>query len=280
MEIAVVNGSAMPLFEVDESVMDRGLFFGDGVYEVLRSYGGRLFALEDHLARLERSLREIQITGIDMKEIRALIERSFAASEIEDAAIYIHITRGCAPRAHGWKDGIKPKIFLTVREITDYHTTHKKGVKLCLAKDERWGRCDIKSLNLLPNVLAKQAALKAGCFEAILVDRRGDITEGSSSAFFTIFGNSIVTRPLGHEILPSITRKYVSLAAKAAGMEMEERILNPMQAAKADEIFIAVTTKDIVGAIEFNGKPVSAGVVGPGTRLLETAFREIVERGT
>ncbi len=277
MELAMIQKQVIELDKVGPVYMDRGTFFGDGVYEVIRTYNGKPFALEEHLTRFDRSLKSIQIYDVDIADIRNRILTAYKQSGIPNCAIYFHITRGSGPRDHGWPKDIKSNFFMTLAEIKGYEKLKEQGVKVCYHKDIRWQRCDIKSLNLLPNVLAKQYAHDKGCFEALLVDSRGDITEGAGSAFAAIYGDNIVTRPLGTNILPSITRGFISKISGMTGMKMVEKILSPFDLNYADELFLAVTTKDILGIIELEGKPVSGGRVGPKTKKLEAAFQEIVK---
>ena len=278
MELAMIQDKIIDPELLDPAYMDRGTFFGDGVYEVIRSYNGKIFALNQHLARFERSLKAIEINNIDIDDVRKRIMAAFEKAQKPNCAIYFHITRGSGPRDHNWSDDMKPNFFLTLSEITDYETLKETGVKVCFYKDIRWDRCDIKSLNLLANVLAKHYAKQKGCYEAILLDGRGDVTEGSSSTFAAIFGNDIVTRPLGHDILPSITRGFISQIAEMTGMNMVEKILCPYDLYKADEMFMGVTTKDIVGIVEIEGRKVSGGLTGPKTRKLQSAFQELIKR--
>ncbi len=277
MELAMIQKQIIELDKVDPVYLDRGTFFGDGVYEVIRTYNGKPFALEEHLSRFDRSLKSIQIYDVDIANIRNRILSAYEQSGIPNCAIYFHVTRGSGPRDHGWPKDIKSNFFMTLAEIKGYEKLKEQGVKVCYHKDIRWQRCDIKSLNLLPNVLAKQYAHDKGCFEALLVDCRGDITEGAGSAFAAIYGDNIVTRPLGTNILPSITRGFISKIAGMVGMKMVEKILCPFDLESADELFLAVTTKDILGIIELEGKPVSGGRVGLKTKKLEAAFQEIVK---
>jgi D-alanine transaminase len=169
-----------------------------------------------------------------------------------------------------------PNFLLTVQTLADAAEEKARGLKVSTYPDQRWKRCDIKSLNLLPNVLAKMDAQKKGCDEAILVNDRGLITEGSSSAFFGIVGGRLRTTPLGLNILPSITRKYVLMCAKAIGLAVEERALTPAEAKTAQELFIGVTTRDIVGIVEFDGARIGDGKPGPVTRMLEKQFQSYV----
>lgn len=257
---------------VDDIYFDRGLYFGDGVYEVLRSYKGKIFALDDHLARFERSMKEISILGLDINKVRERVEGAFAKAAIPDAKIYFHVTRGSGPRGHSWDDEMKPNFFLTVSELDDSSEIKEKGVAVSLYPDLRWKRCDIKSLNLLANVLANQDAVKKGCFEAILVNDDGYITEGSSSAFFSINDGKLITTPLAKNILPSITRKYVLKAAKTIGLEVIEKLLRPEEVKAFEETFIGVTTRDIVPVVEFDGVTIGNGMVGKLTKSFIDTF--------
>jgi len=276
MELAIIQDQIVPLADLDSSYLDRGTFFGDGVYEVLRSYDGRIFAFEDHMERFQRSLSQIDLSGVDIEKIKKQVLSAFAQAKLENCAIYFHVTRGSAMRSHGWGRELSYNFFLTITKLNSPEPIKATGVKVCTEPDLRWKRCDIKSLNLLPNVLAKQKANKQGCFEAILVDSRGDITEGAGSAFFAIKDGLLITRPLGNEILPSITRKYVEILANQLGIKLIEKTITPAQAQQADELFLAVTTKDILGITEFDSTLISGGKVGPLTRDFERAFYEIV----
>ena len=227
MKLAMLNDRIVPVDSLDPIYFDRGIYFGDGVYEVLRSYHGKLFALDNHLARFARSLAEVRITSVDVAQIRSRVERAFAASGLPDAKIYFHVTRGSAPRNHVWNADLEPNFFLTVSEVPDDSRDKAEGITVATHPDWRWKRCDIKSLNLLANVLARQDAAEKGCGEAILVDDAGLITEGAGSGFFAILGRSLWTAPLSANILPSITRSFVIKAARNLGMEVVEQCLTP-----------------------------------------------------
>jgi D-alanine transaminase len=274
MNLAMVQDKIIPMEELELIYLDRGIFFGDGVYEVLRSYDGKIFALEEHLQRFARSLAAIQITGVEIDQIRARVQKAFDAAGIANAKIYFHITRGSGPRDHAGDASLKPNFFLTLTELPDATAEKAKGIAVSTHPDWRWKRCDIKSLNLLPNVLARQDAARKGCSEAIFVDESGLITEGAASAFFAIFGQTLHTAPLTANILPSITRKYVLAAGKNIGLEAVEKSLTLEQALSADELFIAVTTKDIVPVVKFDDKVIADGKPGRYTKLLIQKFRE------
>ncbi len=276
MQVAMIQDKIVPFEELEPVYLDRGIFFGDGVYEVVRSYNGRIFAMEEHLQRFANSLAAIQITGVEIDQIKVRIQRAFNAAGIANAKIYFHITRGSGPRDHAGDAGLKPNFFLTVTELPDAIEEKTKGIAVSTHPDWRWKRCDIKSLNLLANVLARQDAAKKGCTEAIFVDEAGLITEGAASAFFAIFGQTLQTAPLTANILPSITRKFVLQAGKNIGLETVEKSLTPEQTRSADELFIAVTTKDIVPVVLFDGKTIGDGKPGKYTKLLIQEFQKFV----
>ena len=273
MQIAMVQDKIVPVTELEPIYFDRGIYFGDGVYEVVRSYDGKIFALQEHLQRLAGGLAAIEIAGVDIEQVRCRVQRAFDTAGISNAKIYFHITRGSAPRNHVCDVSLKPNFFLTVTELDDYTEAKAKGIAVSTHPDWRWKRCDIKSLNLLANVLARRDAAKKGCAEAILVDELGLITEGAASAFFAIFGQTLQTAPLAANILPSITRKFAIEAGKNIGLELIEKSLTPQQASCADELFIAITTKDIVPVVRFDGKFIGDGRPGKYTKLLAQEFR-------
>lgn len=274
MKLAMVDDRLVPFESLDPIYCDRGLYFGDGVYEVLRSYDGKLFALEEHLARFAASMAAIRITGIDIGTVRERVLWAFEAAKLPNAKIYFHVTRGSAPRNHTWAKDIRPNFFLTISEAPDSSREKARGIKVCTHPDWRWKRCDIKSLNLLPNVLARQDAADRGFDEAILVDDAGLITEGAGSAFFAVIRDALHTAPLAANILPSITRHFMVKAATNLGMGIEQKCLTPAQAAAADELFIAVTTKDVVPVVQFDDAVIGSGAPGRWVKALMTEFRK------
>ena len=274
MQIAMIQDKIVPLDKIEAVYLDRGLFFGDGVYEVVRSYDGKIFAFEEHLQRFANSLAGIGITGVDIERTRSRVLRAFDAAGIANAKIYFHITRGSGPRDHIGEANLKPNFFLTVNELGDDAKVKAEGIAVSTHPDWRWKRCDIKSLNLLANVLARRDAAQKGCDEAILVNEDDFITEGSSSAFFAVLRQTLQTAPLTANILPSISRKFVIKAAENIELKVVEKSLTPQQASCADELFIAVTTKDIVPVVKFDGKSVGDGTPGKYTKLLIQEFRK------
>ena len=272
MQIAMIQDRLTTLEKLDPVYLDRGTFFGDGVYEVLRSYNGKIFALDEHLQRFADSLSAIRIIGVDINEIGSKVRMAFEKAAIPNAQIYFHITRGSAPRNHNWDDNLKPNFFLTVTQLPDDKKTKAEGIAVSTHPDWRWKRCDIKSLNLLPNILARRDAAKKGCTEAVLVDEKGFITEGAGSAFFAILDKTLRTSPLTNNILPSITRKFVIKAAGNVGLKITEKSVTAQESLAADELFIAVTTKDIVPVVKFDGQSIADGIPGKFTKLLMSEF--------
>jgi D-alanine transaminase len=272
MQIAMIQDKIVPAKELEEIYFDRAMFFGDGVYEVMRSYNGKLFALEEHLQRFADSLSGVKITGVDIDSVRSRILKAFEAAEIVNAKIYFHITRGSQPRNRVWDDDLKPNFFLTVSEAANNTEEKTKGIAVSTHPDWRWRRCDIKSLNLLANVLAANDAASKGCSEAIFVDENGLITEGAGSAFFAVRGQTLQTAPLTANILPSITREYVIKAGRNIGLEIAEKSLTVEQAAGSDELLIASTTQDTVGVVKFDDKIIGDGRPGKYTKLLTQQF--------
>jgi D-alanine transaminase len=282
MQLAMIQDKIIPYEDLEPVYLDRGTFFGDGVYEVVRSYNGKIFALEKHLQRFARSIREVQIEGIDIEDVQRRIEAAFEQACIDDAKIYFHVTRGSATRNHGPSAEMTPNFFLTVTELGDNSEKKANGIKVSTYPDLRWKRCDIKSLNLLPNVMARMDAEKKGCQEAILIDDNGDITEGSASAFFMILAGEkkLITRQLGKEILPSITRNIIEDIAPKVGLTIIEHKMTPFQAKNADELIIAVSTQDVVGVVEFDGERIGDGKVGEYTKKLMREFEKFVGKTT
>jgi D-alanine transaminase len=280
MQLAMIEDRIVPLEKLDPAYCDRGTYFGDGVYEVMRSYNGKMFAFEEHIQRFAQSLAGIEIEGIDLDTIRLRVRSAFDHAKIPNAKIYWHITRGSGPRDHCGSKDLKPNFFLTVMELNDAAAEEekKKGIAVSTHPDWRWKRCDIKSLNLLANVLARRDAQKKGCSEAILFDEQGLITEGSASAFFAIFGQTLQTAPLTANILPSITRGFVFESAQNAGLTILEKSFTPHEAATAPEMFIAVTTKDIIPVVKFDESKIGDGTPGIYTRKLMAEFKSRIAR--
>lgn len=273
-DIAILNGIPSSLEEARVSVNDRGFLFGDGAYEVIRTYDGAPFLAEGHLDRLDRSLRELRITpDWDRGTLSGWIDQALAAAGYANAKVYIQVTRGTAPRNHPFPD-VPPTTLVAVSEIHNLpEQLVREGVAVISTPDIRWGRCDIKSLNLLPNVLAKQAAWEAGAFEALLVAENGELREGAASNLFVVMDGTVVTPALGPHILAGVSRAYVIGLARDAGLPVAERPLLLDELFRADEVFLSGTTIELVGVAAVDGKTVGGGRPGPVTRRLFEAFR-------
>ena len=277
--LANVNGVRLPLAEVLVPALDRGFLFGDAIYEVIRIYAGKPFLLDDHWARLERSLREIRISGVDLDRLRRRMTDTIAAEPFREAMVYLQITRGsAATRTHAFPAHVKPLELLWVQELTHtYEEEQQLGVGVFLQSDLRWGRCDIKSTNLLGNVLVHQAAREAGCAEAVLYLADGTLTEASHSSFFGVLDGVIRTTPLHPGILPGCTRGLVLRLAAGLRLPIEERSLNRDDLGRMTELFLTGTTSEVLPVVRVDGKPIGDGKPGPISRRLQEAYRAAVE---
>jgi D-alanine transaminase len=259
-------------------VEDRGFIFGDGVYEVWRVIGGRLFETERHLARLKFGLRELRIAEPDLTDADVLCgiaDRLLTESGLLDgeATLYVEITRGAAPRTHNFPPaGTKPTVFATVNRFTPPEELRARGAAAITMQDIRWLRCDIKTVQLLPNVLAKQAAVEAGATEAWLI-RDGVVTEGSHANVLGVLDGAIRTHPTNNLILPGITRSVVLELARAAGIPVVEEAFGERDIANLEEAFLAGTTTDVMPIVRVDDRVIGDGAPGPITRRLHTAFR-------
>lgn len=282
-EIAYVNGKFMPIGEAVVSIDDRGYQFADGVYEVIGTYGGRPYAMEEHLQRLERSLRELYI-DVDIRknglDLERLVAEGMKRSGFAETFIYIQITRGVAPRSHGFPDPPpQPTVVMTFKEAWRQNPErYEAGAKVITTDDLRWKRCDIKSISLLGNILAKEEAHRAGASEALLVDDQGRITEGSSTSAFCVIDGEIRTAPAGSHILSSITRSILLDLIRELAIPMREEFFTREELMAADEVFIAGTTLEAMPVTEVDGKMVGDGKPGPLTRKVREAFLKSIER--
>ena len=276
--IGWINGQFKPLEEILVSVEDRGFQFGDGVYEVIRTYGGKPFHLKSHLARLEQSARAIHLPiSLTIAVWESRILEGIRLSGYRESKIYIQLTRGVAPRDHQFPGPDSLSVLMTVREMEGPDPIQiEQGVAAITLPDLRWGRCDIKSLNLLPNVLAKQQAREAGAFEAIFV-RDGMVTEGASSNVMMVSSGRFMTPALNHHILAGVTRQVVVDLARKEGIEVEEQPIKKVgELSKAEEICLVGTTIEVLPVTRLDGKSVGSGRPGELTTLVAKRFRAVV----
>jgi D-alanine transaminase len=275
--LANINGEQVPLAEAKVPALDRGFLFGDAVYEVLRVYGGKPWLEDDHFRRFERSLTSVRINGVDVPRLRRRMYETIRAGGFREAIVYLQVTRGVAPRAHPFPAGAAPLEFLFVQEFRDpYVQARQEGGCVITHPDVRWGRCDIKSTNLLANVLAMQAAKEAGCVEAILTRPDGTLTEGTHTSFFGVLHGTVLTRPNSNAILPGITRGLVLRLAERAGVPVREQVLKRDDLAEVSELFLTGTTSEVLPLVSVDGRPVGDGRPGPVTRRLQDAYKEAV----
>jgi D-alanine transaminase len=275
--LANVNGKLMPLKDVTISVQDRGFLFGDAVYEVLRVYQGKPWLLEGHMRRLAQSLDAIRITGVDIARMQRRMLETIAAGPFGEAMVYIQVTRGAAPRAHKFPQGVAPYELLWVQEFKDpYQEIRQAGCSVITQPDLRWDRCDIKSTNLLGNVLALQNAADVGCVEALFYLPDGTMTEGTHTSFFGVLDGALLTAPNSHAILPGITRGLVLRLAERAKISVREHVLTRKDLSRVSELFLTGTTSEVLPIVQVDGRPVAEGKPGPVTRRLQEVYAEAV----
>jgi D-alanine transaminase len=273
-ELANVNGKVVPANEAVIPAEDRGSLFGDGVYEVLRSYQGRLWGYERHWKRLERSLAEIDIRNADLEQIDHWVKQTYEQSQIGDATVYFHITRGAGPRSHVWAEEMAPNFLMTVRPFVSRDHLNETGIHAITVPDQRWSRCDIKSLNLLPNVMAKQQARSRRAYEAIFFDHEDRVVEGTSCAVVCLANGRLCAPPnTSTAILPSITRQFVEEIAQKLGLPFEERFVPVKEFFAAEEAFLAGTGDEIMSITHTDGMPIGNGRVGRWTRRIYEEYR-------
>jgi D-alanine transaminase len=266
MTMAYLNGEYLPLEQAYVPAMDRGYLFGDGVYEVIPIFNGRPFRMEHHLERLKRSLACIKLTvPLTNKKFKEIIGQLIKTCDFSpEQSIYLQITRGAAPfREHTFPAKAKPTIFAyclpyTAKPINEL----MKGVSAITLPDVRWQRCDIKSINLLANILLRQEALEQGAAEAILI-RDQMAVEGSSSNLFIVKDNMIITPPLNHLLLGGITRELVLELAGKHELKVAIRPIPTHELQEADEIWITSSTKEILPVVQLDHKPIGKGEAGP-----------------
>lgn len=273
---AYVNGEFLPLEEAKVPVMDRGFLFADGIYEVAAVLGGRLVDNEAHLARLDRSLGEIRIANPHSSaEWTRLEEELVRRNGVEEGLVYMEVTRGVADRDFAFpKDATPTVVMFTQAKSITCDPKAESGAKVITVPDLRWKRRDIKSVALLAQVLAKQAAAEAGVSEAWMVED-GFVTEGGSSTAFIIAGGKIVTRPLSTALLPGITRLSVMRLAQENGLTVEERLFTVDEAHAADEAFYTSASAFVMPVVAIDGRPVGEGRPGPMTKRLRALYLEM-----
>ena len=276
MSTVYLNGEFLPKDRATISVDDRGFLLSDGIYEVTPAYGGRLFRIEQHMRRLRHGLDALRIeydsAGLPEMHADLIVANSLDTEDV--AIVYLQITRGAAPRTHHFPPGGTPPTVYAFAQA--YHRPEsarwEQGYEAVTVPDDRWARVDIKSIGLLPNVLAQQAAVEAGVADALLV-KDGVALEGSHNNLFAVFDGVVTTHPATHQILHGVTRAYVIELAREQGIAVEERPVSLEEIRAADEIFFTGTTTEVRPTVRLDDQPVGSGKVGPVAKLLYEAFQ-------
>lgn len=274
MATVYLNGKFVPKGEAMISVEDRGFVFGDGIYEVARAIGGRLFEWPAHAERLAYGLRELRIDATGTEVLGDVCAQLLRDNQLSDgeATIYVQVSRGAAPRTHYFPPaGTANTVYASASRFVPNLEMRTKGAKAITHPDQRWARCDIKTVNLLGPVLARQAAVEQGAYEAIL-HRDGMVTEGAATTCFAVLDGVLRTAPLSNYLLPSITRAVLLELVRGAGIRHEERAFTLMDLRRASEIFVCGTTTDVQPIVTLDGQPVGDGSVGAVTAQVRELF--------
>ncbi len=271
------EGRLLTQSEARIGVTDRGFMLADGVYEVIRSYRGRLFRLEEHMARLQRSLDAVRIGGVAVEGIadqaREILARNGMASG--DAMVYVQVTRGEAPRSHAFPDPPPaPTVYLAASPTPDYTLEQSDGIAVTTLSDFRWTRCDVKSIALQANVLALQCARDRSTSECVFV-RDGVFTEGTHTSFFAVVDGLVRTHPNGNLILPGVTRACVLEICRTAGIPYAEEAVAETDVGRITEAFIAATSYEVTPVVRIGSNPVGNGTPGRTTREIQKLFRAL-----
>lgn len=276
--LVYLDGQFLPKEEAKVSVDDRGFLFGDGVYEVTRAVDGQLFAEEGHWRRLQNGMRDtgIRSSSVDRGRLREIYQHLLRENGHEDghATVYLQITRGAAPRSHAFPNPeVEPTVYAFSAPFMIPAELRANGCKAITHPDFRWSRCDIKTVNLLPNCMAKQRAVEAGAWEAVLI-RDGAITEGSATNVFGVIDGELRTYPKSNYILPGITRDIVIELVHELNIPFRETPLFFNQIGRLEELFFTGTTTDVQPIVELDGRRIGEGKVGPIAKSLLDALME------
>ncbi len=274
-QIAYLNGEFLALEQARVSVLDRGFMLGDGVYELIPVYARKPFRLDEHLRRLQYSLDGIRLPNpLKDKEWRAVIARIIALQPGNDQTVYVQVTRGAAPRDHAFPKNTPPTVLVLSNPANPPDPAQmQNGICAVSATDIRWGRCDLKTLNLLPNVLAKQQALEAGCVECVLF-RDGVLTEGAASNIFVVKDGVILAPIKDHRVLPGITYDLVLELAAASKMPFEVRDIAEAEVRAADELWLTSSGREVQAIVQLDGIPVGNGRPGLNYRRIIALYQD------
>jgi D-alanine transaminase len=276
--LCYLNGAWLPLAEARISPLDRGFIFGDGVYEVVPAYHRKPFRLPHHLARLERSLGEVRITNpFERAGWQALIERVIEGCPADDQFVYIQVTRGVAKRDFAFPVGITPTVFaMTTPLLRPSAQVREEGLHAVTREDERWARCDIKSVSLLGAVLARQYAVEHEAQEVVQF-REGWLTEGSASNIWLVKNGSVAAPPRDRRILEGIRYNFIEELCAARSIPCSERRITRAEVTNADELLLTAATREVLAITRLDGKPVGNGQAGPIYRRLRAGYDAAIE---
>ncbi len=274
-----LNGRFLPIEEARIPVLDRGFIFGDGVYELVPVYSRVAFRADEHLGRLERSLAEVRIRNpYSRAQWREIIDSLIAQQPFEDQGVYFQVTRGVAKRDHAFPAGVEPTVFLMSNPLVNPpRELVENGAAAVTAVDNRWLRCDIKSISLLGNCLMRQISADAGAVETIMF-RDGKLTEASASNVFVVRGGVILSPPKSNLILPGITYDVVTELAQSAGLPLEFREVTEAELRGADEVWVTSSSKEVLAIVMLDGKPVGSGRPGPVFRKMYGLYQEFKQK--
>ncbi|MFH1109861.1 MAG: aminotransferase class IV [Planctomycetota bacterium] len=273
-ELAYVNGVFGPIAEAKVSIEDRGFQFGDGIYEVIVAYDGRLFLVEQHMRRLRRSAAGIALDyDFEARPLEPIIAEGLRRSELRDALIYIQITRGAAPRSHTIPAGLAPTVVMTFKPLPRLpDELRERGARVITMPDIRWANCYIKAITLLPNVLAKNEALRRGYHDAIFVTADGEVRECTSANIFLVSGGSLLIPPRNESILHGVTQSYLIELASSIRLNVREEVIHLELLRRADEVFMSGTAAEVLAITSIDDRPVGEGRLGPITQRLYDEF--------
>jgi len=276
--IVYLNGDYIPDHEAKISIFDRAVNFGDAIYDVAGVLDGKLIDFEHHMQRYFSSLQKLAIDSpLTQAEILQAFRRLVELNRIEEGLVYMQVTRGVAERDFVWPEGIEPNVFMFTQEKPQVERDGAvQGIKLASADDIRWARRDIKSVNLLGQVLVKKAAYDAGANEALMIDADGYVTECGSTSFFIIRDNEILTRALSNDILPGVTRRAIIALCESKKFKLNESRFTLQQALDADEAFISAASSYILPVVQIDDRAISAGKPGAVTLQLRDIYLEQV----
>jgi len=274
--IAYVNGAYVRAADAGVSIDDRGYLFADAVYEVWSVFDGLLADSEGHLNRLDRSLKELRIKApMTRAALVGVLNEVLRRNRIREGMVYLQISRGVAPRDHVFPSNVPPSMIVTAKPVDRDAATRKAeaGIRAISAPDIRWGRCDIKTVGLLPNVLAKQAARERGAGEVIFVDTEGYVTEGGSTNVYIVSHDGVIrTRPLNANILPGVTRLNLIPIIRDARLTIREEAFTLDEARQAAEVFVTAATSLVLPVVAIDDHKIGGGVPGPVTLALREAY--------